>query len=97
MKISAGDADSCYYFVYDIDNDCFLEFVIFANDDTGEYHFLPTENKGNGLLLIKKDDHGNILDHVVTNGNIKIIDIRLEKNKELCERFGKDRYLKEAN
>ena len=97
MKVSGGDQDSGYYFMYDIDNDCVLnKLVISADDDTGEYSFLPAEDEG-GILLIKKDENENNLDPVITNGNIKLIDIRLEENRELCERFNKDWYLKETN
>ncbi len=83
MRLKVNDFDSPYYFVYDIDNDCVIDTATSADDETGEYSYLITDI----------DNNNNPIEEKAT-ANIKLIDIRLEKNRELCERFDKDWYLK---
>lgn len=80
MRIKAGVPDAQYYVIHDIENDCKLDQVTTADDQTGEYSQYVEAEEEEGKFVLED-----------FSGNIKIIDVRLlPENKELLERIDPD-------
>lgn len=83
MKLKVTDSDASNFIVHDLDNDCKIQAVLSADDETGEYESYSVDPN---ILDFKRDENGSLIKETKT-ANIKLIDVRLLENSDLLDRI----------
>lgn len=92
MKVDTSN-DHGNHIIYDIDHDSIIEAaILWADEEAGEYCRWAADISP-GEVRFKPDENGRDYKEIIT-ANIKIIDMRLPENSELCDRFGRGEHLK---
>ena len=91
--IADATEDNGDHIIYDIDHDIMIEAaILWADEEAGEYCRWAADVSP-GEVKFKSDENGKHYKEIIT-ANIKIIDMRLPENSELCDRFERGEHLK---
>jgi hypothetical protein len=84
MKLDSNHENAAFIVVYDTDYDCKIENVIRADDEKNEYTCYDHDPKTGEFI---RDKDGLVIQKTAT-ANIRFLDRRLPKNKDILDRIG---------